>query len=158
MRMLRLGEGWSAQKLSQEYGAEGAGDLTRTTIAKIESDKRQIKAGEVEGVARVFGLTSRDLLDPDGPNVFLSYAEQDRHTGQEVAAWLGDHGFRVLSAGLPAADHPGAGSGEARLIDTAQAFVVLLSPSFLSSPRCQEELDLAVRREQKLPASSMSCG
>ncbi len=156
MRMLRLGEGWSAEKLSQEYGTGGAGVLTRTTIAKIESDKRQIKAGEVEGVAKVFGLTSADLLDPDGPNVFLSYAEQDDTAGHEIAGWLADHGFRVLSAGLPAADDPGPGSGGARVVDAAHAFVVLLSPSFLSSPRCQQELDLAVRREQHLLSAGLA--
>ena len=58
-----LGVGWSAEKLSQEYGTGGAGELTRTTIAKIERDIRLIKAGEVDGVARVFGLTANDLLD-----------------------------------------------------------------------------------------------
>lgn len=85
--MLRLGEGWSAAHLSREYGKGGAGELDRSAIAKIESDRRQIKAGEVEGVARVFGLTSADLLNPDGPTVFLSYAEQDGITGREVAGW-----------------------------------------------------------------------
>jgi transcriptional regulator with XRE-family HTH domain len=149
MRMLRLGEGWSAAQLSQQYGKSGAGELDRNTIAKIESDRRQIKAGEVEGVARVFGLTSADLLDPDGPIVFLSYAGQDGTAGQEVAAWLGVHGFRVLSGGPPAPD-PARASPDAHGIDTAQAFVALLSPEFLSSPRCREELEVAVRRKQHL--------
>jgi transcriptional regulator with XRE-family HTH domain len=137
MRMLRLGEGWSAAQLSQLYGKGGGGELDRNTIAKIESNRRQIKAGEVEGVARVFGLTSADLLDPDGPIVFLSYAGPDAMAGQEVATWLGDHGFRVESAD----------------VDTAQAFVALLSPDFLSSPGCREELEAAVRRKQQLGAA-----
>jgi transcriptional regulator with XRE-family HTH domain len=149
MRMLRLRAGWSAEKLSQKYRAAGVGSLPRTMIAKIESDKRQIRAREVEGVARVFGLTSDDLLDRDGPSIILSYAEQDRSTGQEVAAWLRDHGFQV-AAGLPATDDPEPGSGDRHGIDTAQAFVVLLSSSFLSSARCRDELALAVRREQHL--------
>ena len=114
-------------------------------------------------MARVFGLTSNDLLDLDGPKVFLSYAEQDDSTAQGIAAWLDDHGFQLLPS-TSAADDPGSGSAEARAIDAAQAFVVLLSPSFLSSPRCQQELDLALRRESsyspriRLPTSSMSCG
>jgi hypothetical protein len=153
MRMLRLGAGWSAEKLSQEYGARGAGELARNTIAKIERDIRPIKAGEADGVARVFGLTANDLLGPDGPKVFLSYAEQDGGTAQEVAAWLGDHGFRLLPASPTAADDPGSGSADARAIDAAQAFVVLASPDFQSSPRCQQELDLAVRRERQLLAA-----
>jgi transcriptional regulator with XRE-family HTH domain len=155
MRMLRLGAGWSAEKLSREYAAVGIGELTRTTIAKIESGKRQIQAGEVEGIARVFGLNSADLLDPVGPSVFLSYAEQDEKRAQGVAAWLARHGFRVLSAGLPAAGDPEGTSGGTRGLDAAQAFVALLSPSFLSTPRCREELSLAVRREQQLIAAGV---
>lgn len=150
--MLRLGVGWSAEKLSQEYGTGGAGELTRTTIAKIERDIRPIKAGEVDGVARVFGLTANDLLDTDGPKVFLSYADQDGSTGQEAAAWLGDRGFQPLSG----AGAAGPGSTQARAIDAAQAFVVVLSPSFLSSPRCQQELNLAVRRERQLHATGFA--
>jgi TIR domain len=153
MRMLRLGVGWSADRLSQEYRTCGAGELARTTIAKIERDIRSIKVGELDGVARIFGLTSDDLVDPDGPKVFLSYAEQDDSTGQGVAAWLGDHGFQLFSVGSTAADDPGSGPADARAIDAAQAFVALLSPSFLSSPRCQQELDLAVRRERQLLAA-----
>jgi transcriptional regulator with XRE-family HTH domain len=156
MRMLRLAKGWSAEQLSQKYEEGGAGSLTRATIAKIESDNRQIKAGEVAGVARVFGLTSTDLLDPDWPDVYLSYAEQDDAAGREIAAWLAGHGFRVHSAGLPAADQPRTGAGERAVIDTAQAFVLLLSPSFLSSPRCREELDAAVRREQQLISDGLA--
>jgi TIR domain len=152
MRMLRLNAGWSAEQLSQLYEAAGGGSLPRTTIAKIESDKRTIKASEVDGVARVFGLTSGDLLDRNGPRVFLSYAEDDRGTGQEVAAWLGDHGFQAVAADPPAAGDLRPGSGDLYGIDTAQAFVGLLSPSFLSSSWCQEELALARRRQQMLSA------
>jgi TIR domain len=132
------------------YKEQGLGELTRSSIAKIESNIRLFKAGEVEGVARVFGLTSADLLAPDGPSVFLSYAEQDAMVGREIAAWLAGHGFRVLSAGLPATEPSRAGGAEWSAIDSAQAFVVLLSPSFLSSPRCRDELDLAVLRTQQL--------
>ena len=150
MRMLRLGEGWSAEKLSQEYEKGGTDPLTRTTIAKIESDRRQIKAGEVAGVARVFGLNLADLLDPDGQKVFLSYAEQDMETGQQVADWLRIRGFRVTSANLPALGAASPGSEERYGIDTADVYVALLSPGFLGSPQCREELKLAVRRKQQL--------
>ena len=151
--MLRLARGWSAEQLSQEYESQGTGSLNRATIAKIESETRQIKAGEVEGMARVFGVRSTDLLDPGGPTVLLSYAEQDGTAGQEVSAWLDDHGFRVRSPDNPDLDRQRPGSWVRREIDTAQAFVLLLSGSFLSSPQCREELDLAVRRKQLLATS-----
>ena len=154
--MLRLGRGWSAEELSREYESQGTGSLNRATIAKIESETRQIKAGEVEGVARAFGLTAADLLSPGGPTVLLSYAEQDGTTGREVSAWLDDHGFRVLSRDKSELDRQRTGSSVWRAIDTVQAFVVLLSPSFLSSPECREELDLAVRRQQQLAASGLA--
>lgn len=153
--MLRLGAGWSAEKLSQECLAREA-YLTRTTIAKIESSRRRITAGEVEGVARVFGLTSTDLLDPDGPQLFLSYTEHDEETGRDVTDWLADHGFQVLSTNLPAAGREEPSAVEARAIDIAKAFVVLLSPSFLSSQRCQEELKLAMRRKQHILADGLA--
>lgn len=136
--MLRLGEGWSAEKLSQKYGTSGSGSLARTTIAKIESNLRPIKVGEVEGVARVFDLTSNDLLAKNGPSVVLSYADQDRVVGREVDDWLTSRGFRVTPL------------GPERAIDAAQAFIVLLSPSFLSASRCQDELALAMRHQQQL--------
>ena len=150
--MLRLNAGWSAEQLSQRYEAAGGGSLLRTTIAKIESDKRKINATEVDGVARVFGLTSDHLLDRDGPRVILSYAEHDRDTGQQVAAWLGDHGFQAIAADPPAAGDLRPGSGDPYGIDTAQAFVALLSPSFLASSWCRDELALALRRQQVLSA------
>lgn len=150
MRMLRIRAGWSAEKLSQNYEARVGGSLTRTTIAKIESDKRRIKAHEVEGVARVFGLTSNDLLKQDGPSIVLSYAEQDRSTGLDVAAWLRDHGFRVATTDQPTTDGHEPGPGDRPRIASAQAFVVLLSSSFLASARCRDELALAIRHEQQL--------
>jgi hypothetical protein len=154
--MLRLTVGWSAARLSQEYETAGVGSLTRTTIAKIESDIRHIKAGEVEGVARVFGLTANDLLDPDGPSVFLCYAQRDEIIGQEVAAWMFGHGFRVLSAGLAAKDHDELAPDQRHVTGTAQAFVMLLSSDFLSSPTCRQHLDLAVRRQQWLLSAGLA--
>jgi transcriptional regulator with XRE-family HTH domain len=155
MRMLRLAQGWSAEQLSQKYEEGGNGSFTRATIAKIESDNRQIKAGEVAGVARVFGLTSADLLDQDWPKVFLSYADHDGVQAAEVAVWLAGLGFQVRSA---ATERPGPGAAERPAIDTAQAFVVVLSPNFLSSRRCREELDLALRREQQLRSAGLATG
>ena len=67
--------------------------------------------------------------------------------------WLDDHGFRVRSPDNPELDRQRPGSWVRREIDTAQAFVLLLSGSFLSSPQCREELDLAVRRKQLLATS-----
>jgi hypothetical protein len=153
LRMLRIGEGWSAETLAQKYEKSGAGELTRTMIAKNESETRQINPGELEGLARIFGLTSTALLAPDGPAVFLSYAGQDDADGQEVATWLSGNGFRVSSAGLLVPEHASSASADRHPIDNVQAYVALLSPGFLSSPRCQAELELAVRREQKLAAA-----
>jgi hypothetical protein len=150
LRMLRIGAGWSAETLAQKYEKSDAGEFNRTTIAKTEGLTRPIKAGEVAGVARIFGLTSTDLLDPDGPVIFLSYADKDGVTGQKAAAWLGDRGFRVISANEADPDDTNPGTDDRHAILTAQAFVALLSPGFHSSPRCRAELELAVGREQEL--------
>lgn len=155
MRMLRLGRGWTAQKLSYEYEKIGIGSLDRTTIAKIESGFRMIKAGEVLGVARAFGLTPSDLLAPDGPNIFLSYSDIDGK-GEEFATWLADRGFQVLSAQRQEPNSEKSPSAKLHVIDGAEAFVALFSPNYLSSPRCREELDLAVRRKDQLRSAGIA--
>lgn len=149
--MLRLGAGWSAEHLSRQYGAVGAGDLPRTTIAKIEGGVRQIKAGETDGVARVFGLQSADLLGAGRPAVYLSYAEQDEGDARTVSAWLSDRGFAVSPAGRPAMDgEQGSGASQAGAIGAAEAFIAFLTPGYLTSPKCREEQDLASRRQREL--------
>lgn len=147
--MLRLGASLTADELARACAGEGVSTLDRGTIAKIESNTRKIKVGEVEGVARVFGLTPTDLLDPAGPAVFLSFARQDAEAGREVRSWLTDHGFRVLSPDFAVAAGQGA-RGLPEALDGTQAFVALLSPAFLGSAWCIAEFDHAVRRQQRI--------
>lgn len=151
--MLRLGAGLTAEGLARECARVGADTLDRGTIAKIESDNRQIKPGEVAGVARVFSLTSTDLLNAAGPVVFLSHARQDGDIGREVSGWLAGRGFRVPSVErAEAADQ--VGPGLQATIDAAHAFVALLSPGFLESPASLAELELAARRHQRSQPAS----
>lgn len=151
MRMLRLSRGWSAERLAQEYAKTGFGLLSRVMIAKIECGIRLIRAGEAEGVARAFGLTSGDLLDPDGLNIFLSYADDDNQIGEDIATWLSDHGFRILTSGTPERGYEVHSFTEPLVMEGVQAFVILLTPSYLSSPRCCRELDQATRFKQSQP-------
>lgn len=148
LRMLRMGASLTAEALAWDCAREGISTLDRGTIAKIESHRRQITAAEVEGVARIFGLTSADLLDPVGPAVLVCYAQQDDVVGREVSAWLADHGFLVMPdmagfADRGARDLPGD-------VDVARAFVALLSPAFLASGDCMAELALAAQRHQRI--------
>jgi hypothetical protein len=113
-----------------------------------------IKAGEVECVARAFGLTSSDLLTPDGPNIFLSYSDPDQRA-KEIESWLDARGFQVLSALSQEPDRERLSSAEPDEIDTVQAFVALLSPGYLTSPRCREELGLAAKRKRQLLAANL---
>ncbi len=153
MRMLRIGAGLTAGELAQKSGREGISTLNRGTIAKIETNRRKIRVREVSGVARIFGLTSADLLDRAGPTVILCYAQQDRGVGRDVSAWLADRGFRVLvrdrTAPVDQVIH-----SSAEVTDAAQAFIALISPAFLTSGDCMAELDLAARRHQRNEGSS----
>lgn len=142
MKMLRLGAGLTAEALARESARAGVETLDRGTIAKIESDNRQIRAGEVDTVARVFGVTSTDLLNP-GPAVFVSYARPDDDVGREVSAWLAERGFWVPPP-------------EEAVNDAAHAFVMLLSPAFIDSPACMAEFELAAQPHQLVqPASQV---
>jgi TIR domain len=82
--------------------------------------------------------------------LFLSYAEEDGKAGAEVAEWLRTHGFDVYHwqdvrhrGGLFIEQIEDAIAG-------ADAFIALLSPSFLASSWCRRERELAMQRELDL--------
>ena len=88
-----------------------------------------------------------------GSLLFLSYAEEDEHTAAIVAAGLRARGHEVYNwrdrerqAGLFIQEIEGA-------IQRADAYVALLSPSFIASLWCRRERELALRRELDLQAS-----
>lgn len=63
IRALRVGLGWSAQRLADECARMGFPALTRGTIAKIESGARKsVTAEEIAVLAHVLGVTPTDLL------------------------------------------------------------------------------------------------
>ncbi|WP_146060278.1 helix-turn-helix domain-containing protein [Amycolatopsis sp. CA-128772] len=69
LRQLRVGRGWSAQRLADECALIEPSSLTRGTIAKIESGARKsITAEEIATLALVLGVTPNDLLEtPETP-------------------------------------------------------------------------------------------
>lgn len=86
--------------------------------------------------------------------LFLSYAEEDRETASLIARWLQDTRFEVFRW----EDPQQRGREFIRQIEDAiqrsDAFLVLLSPSFLASDWCRRERDFAIRREQTLQRSN----
>jgi hypothetical protein len=90
--------------------------------------------------------------------LFLSYAEEDKETASEIARWLNDNGFNVFRW-----EDPSRRGGQfIRQIENAirrsDAFLVLLSPSFLASDWCRREREVAIRREQDLQVSDPDRG
>jgi TIR domain len=137
---------WSARKLADAYECEGTGTLTKSGAAKVESGKRRLVADKTPEVVRVLDGTPTYPLEATGPRVFLSYAEEDRETGCEIAEWLSDSGLKVIN---PLQRSGGPIEIEAA-INRADAFLALLSPSYLRSFRCHTERELGTRREQRL--------
>ena len=82
--------------------------------------------------------------------LFLSYAEEDGNTGLEVAEWLADRGFDVYYWQDPRRRGGRFIEQIEKAIGEADAFVALLSPSFLRSTWCRQERDMALRREHAL--------
>ena len=85
--------------------------------------------------------------------LFLSYAREDERTAGSVAEALRVRGYRVYDwrdherqAGLFIREIESA-------IQQADAFIALLSPSFMTSPWCRRERDLAMQRESDLQLS-----
>jgi hypothetical protein len=82
--------------------------------------------------------------------LFLSYTQQDRDCGSEIAGWLTENGFEVYNWLDPAV---GGGQFIEKIeaaLQSADAFLALLSPSYLSSRWCRQERHLAMQREQDL--------
>ena len=86
--------------------------------------------------------------------LFLSYAEEDGDTGLEVAKWLADQGFDVYYWQDPRRRGGRFIEQIEKAIGEADAFVALLSPSFLRSTWCRQERDMALRREHALRAGA----
>jgi len=65
VKRLRTERGWSARDLAEECARAGLSELTRSTIAKIESGVRKsVTADEITVLARVLGVTPSDLVGP----------------------------------------------------------------------------------------------
>ena len=84
--------------------------------------------------------------------LFLSYAEEDGKTGIEIAEWLADQGFDVYDWQDPRRRGGRFIEEIEKAIGQADAFVALLSPSFVRSAWCRQERELAMQREHDLRA------
>jgi hypothetical protein len=80
--------------------------------------------------------------------LFLSYAEEDKDVARTIAGRLINQNVTVYP---PQNGHVREADTEdlARAINQADAFLALLSPSFLASNSCRREHDLALHREQR---------
>lgn len=84
--------------------------------------------------------------------LFLSYAEEDGKAGIEIAEWLVSQGFDVYYWQDPRRRGGRFIEQIEKAIGQADAFVALLSPSFVQSPWCRQERELAMQREHDLRA------
>ena len=88
--------------------------------------------------------------------LFLSYADEDRDIAVEITQRLSQHHVKVYP---PQSGHVndvlGIGDPEGA-ISEADAFLALLSPSFLASSSCRRERELALHREQRNLVSGAS--
>jgi hypothetical protein len=95
------------------------------------------------------------MAERGDPSVFLSYAEEDSAVAREIAQQLSDQGLRVFIWEDPQYQGRFIKRIEEE-ITHADAFVALLSPSYLASTWCRMERELALQREQDLQASGSS--
>jgi hypothetical protein len=82
--------------------------------------------------------------------LFLSYAEEDRERADEIAGRLSDLGFSIYNWRDPSTRGGRFIRDIEKAIKSADAFLTLLSPSFLASEWCRREAELAIQREGDL--------
>lgn len=82
--------------------------------------------------------------------LFMSYAEEDSEIGAAVAAWLSDRGYEVFNWLAPEQRGGQFIQNIEAAIGQAEDFLALLSPSYLASPWCRKERNLALQREMDL--------
>jgi hypothetical protein len=82
--------------------------------------------------------------------LFLSYAKEDRERADEVADRLSDLGFAIYNWRDPSTRGGRFIQDIENAIKSADAFLTLLSPSFLASEWCRREAELAIQREGDL--------
>jgi hypothetical protein len=79
--------------------------------------------------------------------LFLSHADEDGEIAREIADRLKSEDVSVYSSQDSAGDFATAATGSDRVIRQADAFLALLSPSFLTSTSCRRERNLALHPE-----------
>jgi hypothetical protein len=94
--------------------------------------------------------------------LFLSYADEDREIGREIAERLRSEDVRVYAPRDITGDDPGPYSPTTQdpecAIRQADAFLALLSPDSLTSVSCRMERELALRRERRHRAGGTGTG
>jgi len=96
---------------------------------------------------------SADLSTGADVNIFLSYAEEDLAIAETVAARLQRDGHEIFNWMDPNRRGRAILSQIESGIRNANAFVVILTPSFLRSRWCQDELGMAVTRQSDILAT-----
>lgn len=93
--------------------------------------------------------TARPGVDVMSVLLFLSYADEDRDIAREITQWLGQRHVDVYPPPSDTVSNDVRTGDPERAISQADAFLALLSPSFLASSSCRRERELALHREQR---------
>ena len=81
--------------------------------------------------------------------LFLGCAAEDSEIASVIAAWLSEHMPETVQLWRPGESALTINAAEEH-VSQAHAYIVLLSPDFLTAPLCRRERELAMCREQGL--------
>ena len=81
--------------------------------------------------------------------LYISYAHEDSRIAREIAEQLRQRDVRILPQQVGHAHNGIVNGGIEGAISQADAFLALLSPSFLASASCRREQELALHREHR---------
>ena len=140
--------GRSARKLVETCEREGTAALTRSVAVNVVSGNRRLVADKASKVVQVLDATASYSLEAAGPRIFLSYADEDREIGCQIAERLTRSGLNVVNR----LQRGGGCTAIEDAISSVDAFVALLSPNYSKSSQCHLERQLGTCREQRLQA------
>lgn len=77
VRRRREAQGWRLDELAEAMRDRGVAYMNKSAVSRIENGKRPVRMIEAQALTRVFGTSLVEMTNPDGREVFLTFADHN---------------------------------------------------------------------------------